>query len=72
MSLDFSLWLAMGGAAFFYHFAASQGAVPALYMLTSVAVSVLVMIAFPREWIAILLSQVLLYLALLAYKKFKR
>ena len=72
MSLDLTLWLAMGGAALFYHFATSHQATPALYMLMSVAVSVLVMLVFPREWLDILLGQGLLYLALTAYKRFKR
>jgi hypothetical protein len=71
MSLDLTLWLAMGGAAFFYHFAASQKANPALFLLISVAISVLAMLLFPGEWIAVLLAQGLLFLALTTYQKFK-
>ncbi len=71
MSLDLTLWLAMGGAAFFYHYAMNQGTKPALYMMTSVAVSVLVMVIFPHEWLVVLLGQAILYGVLTAYKKYK-
>ncbi len=72
MSLDFSLWLAMGAAAFFYHHALGRGKPPALFMLVSVAVSVLAMVVFPREWLAILLGQLLLFGAIFAYARFRR
>ncbi len=72
MSLDISLWLAMGAAAFFYHHALGRGKPAALFMLISVAVSVLAMVLFPREWLAILLAQLLLFGEFGVYAKFRR
>ncbi|MFN5541471.1 MAG: hypothetical protein ACK45Y_06120 [Betaproteobacteria bacterium] len=44
MSFNLGLWVSMGAAALFYHYAVHQKAPPALYVLPSIGISVGVML----------------------------
>jgi hypothetical protein len=72
MSLDLGLWVSMGAAALFYHYAVHQKAPPALYVLLSVGVSAGVMLARGPDWASILVGQLILVCAIVVYRKARK
>ena len=68
MSLNAELWIAMAAAALFYHLAVRQKAPTAVYVLASVAVSIVVMLVLAQGWEALLIAQLVLLALLLGYR----
>lgn len=71
MSLNAELWIAMAAAALFYHLAVRQKAPTAVYVLASVAVSIIVMLALAQGWEALLGSQLVLLALILLFRKIR-
>jgi hypothetical protein len=72
MSFNLGLWVSMGAAALFYHYAVHQKAPPALYVLPSIGISVGVMLLRGQDWASILVGQLILVCAILAYRKARK
>ena len=72
MNLNLELWVAMGAAALFYHYANTRKAPTAVFVLASVAVSALMMLAVGQGVVAVLIGQVVLFAALFAYLKLRK
>lgn len=72
MSLNPELWIAMAAAALLYHYAATRKLPAPLYVLASVAVSIVAMLAIGQGWIGVLVAQLVLFAALLAYQRFRK
>jgi hypothetical protein len=61
MSFDPELWIAMGAAALFYHYANSRKGPTQIYLFASVVVSALCMLVFKQGWIGLLIGQATLF-----------
>ena len=72
MNLDLELWVAMAAAALFYQYANVHKASTQLFLLSSVAVSVLVMLTVGPGYIGMLTGQALLFAALFLYLKLRK
>ena len=72
MSANAELWIAMAAAALCYHYANTQKAPVAIFVLASVAVSALVMLATGFGYVGILIGQAILFAALFAYLKLRK
>ncbi len=72
MNLDLELWIAMAAAALAYQFANVNKASTQLFLLSSVAVSVLVMLTAGPGYIGMLIGQALLFAALFLYLKSRK
>ena len=72
MNLNLELWVGMGAAALFYHFANTRKADTALFVLASVAVSVLMMLVVAQGVVGLLIGQVVLFAVLFAYLKLRK
>ena len=70
MNLDLELWVAMAAAALFYQYANVHKASTQLFLLSSVAV--LVMLTVGPGYIGMLTGQALLFAALFLYLKFRK
>ena len=68
MSLDPQLWIAMGAAALYYHYATSCKAPVQAYLLASVVVSIACMLVFRQGWIELLIGQTALFLSIKLYE----
>ena len=66
MNLNLDLWIAMAGAALFFHYAGVQKVHPAYYVMASVSVSALVMLFLAADWMILLGSQFALWALLTA------
>ena len=71
MNLNLELWVAMAAAALFYHYANTQKAPTVVYVLASVAVSVIIMLAFGQGAVGVLVGQAILFAAVLAVQKLR-
>ncbi len=72
MNLNLELWVAMAAAALFYHYASTQKRPPAVYVLASVAVSAIIMLAIGQGAVGVLVGQAILFAAVLAYQKLRK
>ena len=72
MNLALQLWLAMGAAALSYQYANVNKASTQLFLLSSVAVSVLVMLTAGPGYIGMIIGQALLFAVLFLYLKFRK
>ena len=72
MNLNLELWVAMAAAALFYHYATTQKAPTAAYVLASVAVSVITMLTIGQGAVGVLVGQAILFAAVFAYQKLKK
>ena len=72
MSLNAELWIAMAAAALFYHYAATRKLSVQLYVLASVAVSIIAMLAISQGWVGVLVAQLVLFVAIWGYQKFRK
>ncbi len=72
MNFDLGLWVSMGAAALFYHYALNHKVPPAVYVMLSVAVSVGVMLARGPDWASILVGQLILVCAIVVYRKARK
>ena len=71
MNLNLELWVAMAAAALFYHYANTQKAPTAIYVLASVAVSVVVMLTIGQGAVGALVGQAILFVAIFVYQKLR-
>jgi len=69
VSLDPQLWIAMGAAALFYHYANSRKAPVQAYLLASIVVSVACILIFRQSWVELTIGQVALFLAIKLYER---
>ena len=69
MNLDLELWIAMAAAALFYQYANVNKASTQLFLLSSVAVSVLVKLTAGPGYIGMLVGQAFLFAVLFLYLK---
>ena len=72
MNLNLELWVAMGAAALFYHYANTRKAPTAVFVLASVAVSALMMLAVGQGVVAVPIGQVVLFAGLFTHLKFRK
>ena len=72
MNLNLKLWVAMAAAALFYHCANTQKAPTTVYVLASVAVSVIVMLTIEQGAVGVLVGQAILFAAVFAYQKLRK
>jgi hypothetical protein len=68
MILDPQLWIAMGAAAFYYHYATSRKAPVQAYLLASVVVSTACMLMFRQGWLELIIGQTALFLSIKLYE----
>lgn len=72
MNLNLELWVAMAAAALFYHYANTQKAPTGVYVLASVAVSVIIMLTIGQGAVGVLVGQLILFAAVFAYQKLRK
>jgi hypothetical protein len=72
MSLNPELWIAMAAAALLYHYAATRKLPAQLYVLASVAVSIVSMLVIGQGWVGVLVAQVVLFAVLWGYQRFRK
>ena len=72
MNLNLELWVAMAAAALFYHYASTCKAPTAVYVLASVAVSVIIMLTIGQGAVGVLVGQAILFAAVFAYQKLRK
>ncbi|MCY7387155.1 MAG: hypothetical protein LH481_03680 [Burkholderiales bacterium] len=75
MNLNLELWVGMAAAALFYHYAntqKTQKAPATVYVLASVAVSVIVMLTIGQGAIGVLVGQAILFAVVFAYQKLRK
>jgi hypothetical protein len=69
VSLDPQLWIAMGAAALYYHYATSRKASVQAYLLASVVVSTTCMLMFRQGWFELIIGQTALFLSIKLYER---
>lgn len=72
MNLNLELWVAMAAAALFYHYANIRKASTPLFVLSSVAVSALVMLFVGQGYVGVLVGQATLFAVLFLYLRFRK
>ena len=72
MNLNLELWVAMAAAALFYHYANIRKASTPLLVLSSVAVSALVMLIVGQGYIGVLAGQAILFAVLFLYLRLRK
>jgi hypothetical protein len=69
---DLGLWVSMGAAALFYHYAKAHQVPPALYVMLSVGISVAIMLVRGPDWASIFVGQLMLVCAIVIYRKLRK
>ena len=72
MSLNLGLWIAMAGAALFFHYAGRHKAPTAIYVLLSVSISALAMVLSDSDWPSVLVGQLLLFAAIEIFRRIRK
>lgn len=72
MNLNLELWVAMAAAALLYHYANIRKASAPLFVLSSVAVSALVMLIVGQGYIGVLVGQAILFAVLFLYLRLRK